>query len=75
MTTLSAAITLPEVNYAAVLIGKNLYLYVPRPLDIALEVDSPVTEGRERLLSGGLERDAQLRHISHDGHAASATTR
>ena len=65
---LDRALALAEVDGARV-VGQDLDLHVPRPLDVLLEIDARVAEGLERLTGRALERAGELLRRPHHPHA------
>ena len=60
MAALDRAVALAEVDDVAVEVGEHLHLHVPRPLEIALQVDGVVGEVRLALALRRLERPLEL---------------
>ena len=65
----------PSTSDAAVAVAQHLHLDVPAVLDVRLDEDGRVAEGRRRL--GGRLRDlaGQVGERAYDAHAAAAATR
>src|SRR5436190_10211729 len=72
MPPLDRALTLAEMDGVAVFIREDLYLDVPRPLDIAFDVDGAVLESRKGLGLCSLEAVRKLALGAHDAHPTSA---
>ncbi len=70
MTTLHRAVALSESDDRAVRVGKELHLDVPRPLEVALAVEGPVTERGHGLALGSGEGVVQLAGIANHAHPA-----
>jgi len=63
------------VHAVAVLVGEDLYLDVPRLLDVLLDVDFAIAEGTNRFAARRLECGLELRRGVHQSHAFPAATR
>ena len=72
MTALNRAFALAEMNTVAVFVGQHLNLDVARALDVTLDVNIAVLEGRRRFGRRRLERWPKLVFRAHDAHAAPA---
>ena len=64
VAALHRALALAERDHRAVRVGEQLDLDVPRPLEVALEEQTVVAEGRARLAAGGLDRLVELGRAS-----------
>jgi len=60
LAALHRAVALAQVHPVAVLVGDELDLHVARPVQVLLEVDLVVGEGRLGLAPGELQRRGQL---------------
>src|SRR5205085_6153590 len=69
---LQRAVPLPEMHGVLVRVGEHLDLHMARPLEILLEIDHWVREGRLRLGAGQVDRVEKRRLSMHDPHAAPA---
>ena len=74
MAALDRAVALAERDDVPVRVREQLHLDVPRPLEVALEVEGAVAERGLRLPLGGLLRLLELLRAADDAHAASAAT-
>ena len=72
VAALHGAVALAQRQYRAVGVGEQLHLDVPGPLEVPLEIDAVVAEGRLRLSLRRLDRGSELAGRAHDAHAASA---
>ena len=72
MPALDRALALAQVDGVAVLVADDLDLDVPRPANVALEVDSRVAERRSRSLVAALHRGHELVLRLDDLHADAA---
>src|SRR5690606_26104514 len=70
VAALHGAVALAEVNHVAVVVREDLDLDVARTLEVLLEVDGAVAEGRLRLPARERPGVAQRRLGMHDAHAA-----
>src|SRR5207247_2874588 len=68
MAPLDAALPLAERGDTAAVIGQNLDLDVPRPLEVLLDVEGAVAERLLRLPPCGLERTLDLCIIGDQPH-------
>ena len=75
MAPLHRAVPLAEGDDVPVRVGEQLNLDVPRPLEVALEVEPPVAERADRLALGGLEGVVELGRVTDDAHTAPAPAR
>ena len=75
MTALHRAVAFTERQHRAVGVGEQLNLDVPGPLEVALEVDAVVAEGRLRLALRRRDRLGELARRAHDAHPAPAAAR
>ena len=69
---LHRALALAEPEHGAVPVGEELDLDVPRPLEVALEEQPAVAEGRQRLASGRGDGVVELVARADDPHPAAA---
>ena len=67
VAALHRAFALAQMD-GALVIGEDLDLDVPGPLDVLLEVDAGVAERLERFGRGGFERAIQCRRLAHHAH-------
>jgi len=67
---LNRAFALVEMDHATVCVAEDLYLDVPRGLEVALEVNGTVAERRERLAAGRGDGLSELRRAMHHAHAS-----
>ena len=58
----------------SVMVGENLHLDVPRPLDQPLDVERAVAERRRRLAPRALHRLGDVPRVQHAPHAFAAST-
>ena len=72
VSTLDRALALAQVHDGAVMIAEDLELDVARRLEVALDVDVAVAEGRLGLALGGAQRVRELAGRLDDAHAAAA---
>src|SRR5439155_18000304 len=72
MAPLDATLALAERDDAAAVVGQNLDLDVPGPLEILLDVHAAVAERLLRLPPGCLERAFELGLIGDEAHALAA---
>ncbi len=70
---LHRAVALEQVRHVLVVIAEDLHLDMTRPLDVLLDEDLAVAEGRLGLGRGPVEALLQLGHGLHDAHAAAAS--
>src|SRR5690349_3289842 len=75
MRALERAIALAEMNDAPAPIPEDLDLDVPRPLEVAFEIDFAATEERRRLVLRNRQETGQLGSVPRDLHAAAAAAR
>src|SRR2546422_5326893 len=75
MTALDAALALAQGDDAAIRVGEDLHLDVPRALEILLEVDLARAERLERLAPGRLKRRPELALLPHEPHPLPAAPR
>src|SRR4051812_15229044 len=71
MPPLNGAFTLTEVDDVTVFVGQHLYLDMPWPLDIPLDIDGPVLESVESLGLSQFQIAGQLAFLTNDAHATS----
>src|SRR5262245_15214192 len=72
MAPLNRALALDERQHGAVMIGEQLHLDVPRPVDAALEVYGRIAKGGARLGSRGASGAWKLLRSLDDAHALAA---
>src|SRR5438309_2172259 len=72
MPALDRAVALPEMHDVALRIPKHLHLDMARPLEIALEEDSVISERARRLALRADQRAGEFVGARHDPHAAAA---
>ena len=72
VAALHRALALAEGEHRPVGVGEELDLDVARPLEVALEEEPVVAEGRAGLPFGRLDRRLELGLGAHDSHAAAA---
>ena len=72
MAPLHGALALAEPAHGAVPVGEELDLDVPRPLEVALEEQPAVAEGRQRLAFGRGDGVVELVERPDDPHPAAA---
>src|SRR3970282_2431948 len=75
MAGLQRAVALAEVDPAAVAVWEELHLDVARQIEVALEDDSLIVEGRPGFPSRARQRLAQLAALPHHVHALAAAAR
>src|SRR6266849_3975730 len=75
MAPLDAALPLAERGDAAAVVGQNLDLDVPRPLEVLLDVDAALPESLLRLAPGGLECTLDFRVTGDETHSLAAAPR
>ena len=75
VATLDRAFAFAEMNHIAVFVGQNLYLYVPRTLDITLDINGTIFKRHEGLGLSEFEVCGEIVLRSDDPHSASATAR
>src|ERR1700730_2164760 len=72
MQALQRAVALAQVNDPALAVAEDLDLDVPRPLEVAFEVDVAASEERSRLVLCDRQHASELVAIARDLHAAAA---
>ncbi len=72
MAALQGALALPEVTDRSRAVADDLHLDVPRPEQVALDVEVAVAERRLRLGAAALEGVLERRGVRHHAHAAAA---
>ena len=75
MPTLDRAIPLPQVLYAAVLVGKDLHLDVARIADELLDVDVPTSERFARFPTCHVEYAPEFLGVPRHAHPPTAASR
>src|SRR3989304_1508600 len=75
MAALQRAVALAEVDPAAVAVEEGLHLDVGRPIEVALEDESLIVEGRPGFPSRARQRLAQLAALPRHVHALAAAAR
>ena len=75
MAPLDGAIALKEVNYVTVTIAEDLYLDMPRLIDILLQKNPVVAEGRRSLTLGRCQGYAELCRRLDLAHALATASR
>ena len=73
MSALHAALALAERKRVAVRVAEHLHLDVARLVDVALEIDARVGEGRLAAVRAALERALDALPRQHDLHADATT--
>src|SRR5438105_328627 len=74
MRALQRAVALAQMNYPALAVAENLDLDVPRPLEVAFEIDVAASEERRRLVLRDRQHASELVAIARHLHAAAAAT-
>lgn len=74
VTALDRAVTVVKVNDVTLAVTENLHLDVARAVDVALDEDSTIAEGRQRLRTGTLEVLLELISGVDNAHSAATTT-
>src|SRR5713101_1155358 len=72
MRTLQRAVALAQMNDAALAIAEDLDLDMPRPFEVAFEVDLAVAEKRCRLMLRDRQHADEFGRVAGDLHAATA---
>src|SRR2546425_61138 len=75
MAPLDAALPLAKRGDAAAVVGENLDLDVPRPLEVFLDVHAAVAERLQGLAPGSLERALHVGVIGDQAHSLAAAPR
>mmetsp|Transcript_15979 Transcript_15979/g.37862 ORF Transcript_15979/g.37862 Transcript_15979/m.37862 type:complete len:629 (-) Transcript_15979:82-1968(-) len=74
VAALDGAVTLPQVDRAALAVAEDLDLDVTGAVDEALDENGAVAEGGLRLGGGRLEEGHEVLNLTHDAHALAAAT-
>src|SRR5206468_3358391 len=72
MRALQRAVALAQMNHAALAVAEDLDLDVPRPLEMAFEIDLAATEERSRLVLRDRQQPGELDAVAGYFHAAAA---
>src|SRR5438445_10335607 len=74
MPALHRAFALPEINHVPECVAKDLYLDVPRPVQIFLDVNARIAKGIEGLGSCIARCGGEFIRACHHAHALAAAT-
>ena len=75
MRALQRAVALAEMDDAALAVAEDLDLDVPRPLEVAFEIDLAAAEERRRLVLRDRQQPGELGGVAGHLHAAPAAAR